>query len=72
MMKAGLIDEMVNDALDSALDTEDMEEETEQEIEKVLAELAVDTAAALPSAKVRRRGWGCQVWMVPAAKMGCL
>lgn len=53
MMKAGLIDEMMNDALDSALDTEDMEEETEEQIEQVLAEIAGETAAALPNAKVR-------------------
>jgi hypothetical protein len=32
MMKAGLIEEMMNDTLDSALDTEDMEEETEAEV----------------------------------------
>jgi charged multivesicular body protein 3 len=35
MMKAGLIEEMINDALDSALDTEDMEEETEEQIDQV-------------------------------------
>lgn len=35
MAKAGLIDEMMNDALDSALDNEDIEEETDAEVEKV-------------------------------------
>lgn len=35
MMKAGLIDEMMNDALDSALDTDNMEEETEEQINQV-------------------------------------
>ncbi len=35
MMKAGLIDEMMNDTLDSALDTEDMEEESENQIAQV-------------------------------------
>ena len=51
-MKAGLIEEMMNDALDGALDTEDMEEESEAQVEQVLAELALDTRAALPQAKV--------------------
>jgi charged multivesicular body protein 3 len=32
MMKAGLIEEMMNDTMDSVLDTEDMEEETEAEV----------------------------------------
>ena len=35
MMKAGMIDEMMGDAIDGALDSEDMEEETDQEVEKV-------------------------------------
>jgi charged multivesicular body protein 3 len=35
MMKAGLIDEMMNDSIDSALDTEDIEEETEDQINQV-------------------------------------
>lgn len=35
MAKAGLIDEMMNDALDSALDDEGIEEETDAEVEKV-------------------------------------
>lgn len=35
MMKAGVIDEMMEDTIDSALDTEDMEEETETEVDKV-------------------------------------
>ena len=52
MMKAGLIEEMMNDALDGVLDTEDMEEESEAQVEQVLAELALDTRAALPQAKV--------------------
>mmetsp|Transcript_23 Transcript_23/g.43 ORF Transcript_23/g.43 Transcript_23/m.43 type:complete len:214 (-) Transcript_23:765-1406(-) len=51
MMKAGIIEEMMSDTLDSALDTEDMEEETEEQVNKVLAEIAGETAAALPSAQ---------------------
>jgi hypothetical protein len=35
MAKAGLIEEMMNDALDSALDNEEIEEETDAEVEKV-------------------------------------
>lgn len=35
MMKAGVIDEMMEDTLDSALDTEDTEEQTEAEVDKV-------------------------------------
>lgn len=53
MAKAGLIEEMMNDALDSALDGENIEEETEEEIEKVLLEVAGETLAALPAAKAR-------------------
>jgi charged multivesicular body protein 3 len=59
MMKAGLIEEMMNDALDSALDTEEMEEETEEQIQRVLAEIVGETSAALPQAqknKVPARG----------------
>jgi hypothetical protein len=52
MMKAGLIEEMMNDALDSALDTEEMEEETEEQIQRVLAEIVGETSAALPQAQV--------------------
>lgn len=35
MAKAGLIEEMMNDALDSALDNEEIEDETDAEVEKV-------------------------------------
>lgn len=35
MMRAGIIDEMMADAVDGAVDTEDMEEETEEEVDKV-------------------------------------
>ena len=52
MMKAGLIEEMVSEAMDSAMDTEDMEEETDEQIDQVLAEIANETKAALPTAKV--------------------
>lgn len=47
MFKAGVIDDMVSDAMDNSL--EDVEEETEEEVEKVLAELAVESVAAMPA-----------------------
>lgn len=51
MMKAGLIEEMMSDAIDSAIGGEDEEEETEEEVQKVLDEIALATASALPSAQ---------------------
>lgn len=53
MAKAGLIEEMMNDAIDSALGDEDIEEETDAEVEKVLQEVAGETLAALPAARAR-------------------
>ncbi|KAL6506428.1 hypothetical protein OROGR_024609 [Orobanche gracilis] len=50
MIKAGVIEEMMNDAVDNALDSEDIEDETEEEIDKVLTEVAGETAAQLPEA----------------------
>nr|GLL43133.1 vacuolar protein sorting-associated protein 24 homolog 1-like isoform X2 [Ipomoea trifida] len=50
MTKAGVIEEMMNDAVDNALDSEDIEEETEEEIDKVLTAIAGETAAELPEA----------------------
>ena len=35
MMKAGIIDEIMEDAMDSALDSEDMEDEADAEVDKV-------------------------------------
>ncbi|KAK9734503.1 hypothetical protein RND81_04G144000 [Saponaria officinalis] len=55
MVKAGVIEEYVNEALDDALDSEDIEEETEEEVEKVLTELATETAAQLPVAARRAK-----------------
>lgn len=55
MIKAGVIEEMVNDALDSALDSEDIEEETEEEVDKVLSEIAGETVAQLPEAVRKER-----------------
>lgn len=55
MMKAGVITEMVDDALSSALDSEDLESETELQVDQVLAELAVETAVAMPAAGSKAR-----------------
>jgi len=52
MEKAGLIDEMVGDAIDSTMDNEDMEEEMEEQINQVLDEIAGDTLASMPNARV--------------------
>ncbi|KAL0370106.1 UNVERIFIED_CONTAM: Vacuolar protein sorting-associated protein [Sesamum angustifolium] len=49
-LQAGVIEEMMNDAVDNALDSEDIEEETEEEIDKVLTAIAGETAAQLPEA----------------------
>lgn len=38
-MKAGIIDEMMSDAIDGAVDTEDMEDETDAEVDRVRKEL---------------------------------
>ena len=51
MFKAGVMDEMVSDAMDSSL--EDVEEESEEEVNKVLQELALDSVAAMPAAGKR-------------------
>uniref|UniRef100_A0A1D1Y0T5 Vacuolar protein sorting-associated protein 24 1 n=1 Tax=Anthurium amnicola TaxID=1678845 RepID=A0A1D1Y0T5_9ARAE len=53
MTKAGVIEEMISDAVDSALDSEDIEEETEEEVDKVLAAIAGETVSQLPET-VRR------------------
>lgn len=53
MMKAGLIDEMMNDAIEGAMGAEDIEEEIDSEVAKVLEEVAGETASQLPKAKAR-------------------
>jgi charged multivesicular body protein 3 len=39
MMKAGVIEEMMEDSMDAVLDDDGIEEEAEEEVEKVLVEL---------------------------------
>lgn len=48
MMKAGLIEEMMDDVMDSVNDTE--EEEVDEEVEKVLLEVAGEQISELPDA----------------------
>ncbi|XP_044508714.1 vacuolar protein sorting-associated protein 24 homolog 1-like [Mangifera indica] len=55
MVKAGVIEEIVNDSLDTALDSDDIEEEIEEEVDKVLTEIAGETAAQLPEAVRKER-----------------
>ncbi|KDD72601.1 hypothetical protein H632_c3138p1, partial [Helicosporidium sp. ATCC 50920] len=47
MFKAGVLGEMVDEALDSAVDTEAVEEESAEAVDKVLAEVAGETVAAM-------------------------
>ncbi|KAL4560855.1 hypothetical protein LXL04_033010 [Taraxacum kok-saghyz] len=58
MIKAGVIEQMVNDVVDSALDSDVMEDEIEEEVDKVLTSIAGETAVQLPEAarnvKVKR------------------
>nr|ACU20533.1 unknown [Glycine max] len=55
MTKAGVIEEIVNDAVDSALDSEDIEDEKEEEVDKVLTAIAGEAAAQLPEAVRKER-----------------
>jgi charged multivesicular body protein 3 len=48
MMKAGLIEEMMDDVMDSVNETE--EEEVNEEVQKVLQEVAGDEIAQMPDA----------------------
>ncbi|KAG5124555.1 hypothetical protein JHK82_031292 [Glycine max] len=54
MTKAGVIEEIVNDAVDTALDSEDIEDEIE-EVDKVLTTIAGETATLLPEAVRKER-----------------
>jgi hypothetical protein len=61
MARAGLIEEIMNDAIDGALGDEELEEETDAEIAKVLQEVAGEVIAALPeAAKPTKVGWGAR------------
>ncbi|TRY78428.1 hypothetical protein TCAL_06905 [Tigriopus californicus] len=50
MMKAGIIEEMMDDTMESLEDGEDMEESVQLEVDKVLSEVLADTNQALSKA----------------------
>ena len=50
MCRAGMIEEMVASTMDSALDEVGAAEESEAAVESLLAELAAESAAAMPAA----------------------
>jgi len=49
MMKAGIIEEMLEDTMESVTESEDMEEEAQGEIDKILFELTTGKLGAAPS-----------------------
>lgn len=49
MMKAGIIEEMMDDAFESVNDDEDLEEEAEEEVDKVLFELTAGELGRAPA-----------------------
>ena len=49
MMKAGIIDELVQDSLDSVLDDDNIETETDAEIEKIIFDITQGKLQELPS-----------------------
>ncbi|KAF8711609.1 hypothetical protein HU200_029062 [Digitaria exilis] len=51
MLKAEVIEAMVNDTIDSTLDSEEIEDETEEEVDKILAALVAETVLQLPAAQ---------------------
>ena len=53
MAKSGLIEELVNDALEDINGVDDLEAETDAEVNKILAELAGETAVAMPAPSAR-------------------
>merc|ERR1712012_498146 len=50
MMKAGIIEEMMEDTMESITDADDMEEEANEEIDKVLYELTAGKLGDAPAA----------------------
>ena len=49
-MKAGIIEEMMEDTMESITDADDMEEEANEEIDKVLYELTAGKLGEAPAA----------------------
>ncbi|RLM86389.1 hypothetical protein C2845_PM04G24570 [Panicum miliaceum] len=54
MLKAEVMEDMVNETVDSALDFEDEEDDIEEEVDKVLAALGAETASRLPVPAAQR------------------
>lgn len=50
MMKAGIIEEMLEDTMETVTDTEDMEQEVSAEVDKILLELTAGKLGEAPSA----------------------
>ena len=50
MMKAGIIEEMLEDTMESITDTDDMEQEADAEVDKILFELTAGKLGEAPSA----------------------
>ncbi|KAI3438053.1 hypothetical protein D9Q98_000496 [Chlorella vulgaris] len=50
MAKAGIIEEMMSDAMEGVMDGEDMEEETDEQIDKILLEVAGETLSQMAAA----------------------
>lgn len=73
MQRAGLIEEMMTDAIDGALGDEELDTATEDEVDKILMEVAGETLAALPAAAAKKTQPVCAVHVnhycmcVPAA-----
>ncbi|KAL4426121.1 hypothetical protein ABPG77_002707 [Micractinium sp. CCAP 211/92] len=55
MAKAGIIDEMMSDAMDSVMDSDDLEEETEEQVDKILLEVAGETLAQMAAAPQQQK-----------------
>jgi len=49
MMKAGIIEEMLEDTMETVTESEDMEEEAQEEVDKILFELTTGKLGAAPS-----------------------
>merc|ERR1712241_477418 len=50
MMKAGIIEEMLEDTMETVTESEDMEEEAQEEVDKILFELTTGKLGTAPSA----------------------
>ena len=66
MVKAGIIDEMINDSIDNVLDDDDTDDLAEQEVDKIINEVLKGTLNDLPP--VATESVGTNKSKVPAAK----